>query len=350
MVHEDPWHAGNPYIFTLIEEIKRQQPECIVSWGRDLFWSDEIFNYDIVHFHWPQAFMAGDRHTEDDFLHHIERMKSQGVKVVSTCHDLEPHYNQCAEHSESMRIVYAHSDAILHLGNYSKSLFEAKYPNSIHFLLPHHLYDTIYKIFPSKEESAHYLKLPKEKKYILCFGTFRSSEERNLIIRLCKDIKDKKVKILAPGFMDVNYPKKSYVGLKQRLKKLIYQYKYGIYCTGRTFAPVSDEDVPYYYGLAEVAFIQRVKILNSGNAYLPMLFGKVVVGPDTGNVGPVLKKWGYPVFDVNNLSTIKVAVLNGIEMAKRGISQIQQEKQLEEYSTNSIVRKMCDYYCTILSE
>ena len=32
MVHEDPWHAGNPYISTLIEETKRQHPECVIDW------------------------------------------------------------------------------------------------------------------------------------------------------------------------------------------------------------------------------------------------------------------------------------------------------------------------------
>ena len=349
MVHEDPWHAGNPYIFTLIEEIKRQQSECIVSWGRDLFWSDEIFSYNIVHFHWPQAFMAGDRHTEEDLLHHIGRMKNQGVKVVSTCHDLEPHYSQCAEHSGSMRIVYAHSDAILHLGNYSKSLFETKYPHSVHFPLPHHLYDTLYKIFPSKEESAKYLNLPSNKTYILCFGTFRSDEERDLVIRLNESLRKRNIRILAPGFLNVNYPRSTFVGIKQRLRKLFYQYRYGIYCTGKEFAPVPEKDVPYYYGVADIAFIQRVKILNSGNAVLPMLFGKVVVGPNTGNVGPLLKKWCYPVFDVNDLSTVTSCVIEGLEKAKHGIAKTTQKQQLEEYSTKRITEQLYIYYCTCIN-
>ena len=51
MVHEDPWHAGNPYIYTLIEGIQQSHPDCELAWGRDPFWSEDIYTYDIVHFH-----------------------------------------------------------------------------------------------------------------------------------------------------------------------------------------------------------------------------------------------------------------------------------------------------------
>ncbi|MCR5186176.1 MAG: hypothetical protein K6D97_03565 [Clostridia bacterium] len=350
MVHEDPWHAGNPYIFTLIEEIKRQHPESVVSWGRDLFWSDEIYTYDIVHFHWPNAFMAGDPHSEKDLLLHIDNMHKKGVKIVATCHDLEPHYNQCSDHAEAMAIVYNHADAIFHLGDYSKSLFEKKYEDAKHFFIPHHLYDTVYRFFPSKEESATYLGLPINKKYILCFGTFRSDEERNLVIRLSRELGDRSIRFLAPGFMDINLPRKSFAGIKQRLWKKYIQFKYGIYCTGRSFAPVSDEDVPYYYGICDIAFIQRVKILNSGNAFMPMLFGKVVVGPDTGNVGMTLKKWGYPVFDVNNLSTVCVAVQKGLDMSRQKLPSNEiQNKQKGVYSTKNIMEKLYSFYCETIN-
>jgi hypothetical protein len=61
--------------------------------------------------------------------------------------------------------------------------------------------------------------------------------------------------------------------------------------TGHSWVPVDDNILPYYYAASDLAFIHRVKILNSGNAIMPMLFGKVVVGPDVGNVGVLLKKW-----------------------------------------------------------
>ena len=94
--------------------------------------------------------MGRDPHSESDLLHPIERMKTAGVKIVATCHDLEPHYDQFADKVESMRIVYSHCDAIIHLGEYSKELFEKRYPNVEHLLIPHHLYDTVFTKIPSR--------------------------------------------------------------------------------------------------------------------------------------------------------------------------------------------------------
>ena len=123
MVHEDPWHAGNPYISTLIEQIQATHPDSEVAWGRERFWSQEIFSYDIVHFHWPQAFMAYDSHTLQDLLSHLELMKASGVRIVATCHDLEPHYSQCADKAESLTTVYSHCDAVFHLACISVEMF-----------------------------------------------------------------------------------------------------------------------------------------------------------------------------------------------------------------------------------
>lgn len=347
MVHEDPWNAGNPFIYTLIEGIKKSHPECGMGWGRENFWSDEILSYDIVHFHWPQTFMGKDPHTETDFLHHIENMKSSGVKIVATCHDLEPHYNQFADKAESMRIVYSHCDAIFHLGNYSKTLFEKKYPNAVHYLLPHHLYDTVYTNFPSREESLKKLGLPDNRIYILCFGAFRAQQERELIFSLSKQLADKNIVILAPSFMNIWWH--SFRLLHKRLIKWFYKFRYHIYCTGSTWRAVSDESLPYYYGAADIAFIPRLKILNSGNALMPMLFGKVVVGPDCGNVGPLLHQWNYPVFSVEDVDNVGSIVRKALQMGKEGFGGQNRLRQLDEYSTEVIVERLYTAYLLITS-
>lgn len=347
MVHEDPWHAGNPYIYTLIEGLQKQYPDCEISWGRDAFWSDDIFSYDLVHFHWPQTFMGKDSHTETDLLHHIERMRSVGVKIVATCHDLEPHYDQFADKAESMKIVYSHSDAIIHLGEYSKELFEKRYPHAKHLLIPHHIYDTVYTHFPSREESLKYLNLPQDKTYVLCFGAFRAKQERQLIINLSKQLDDKNIAILAPSFMNIWW--RSFRLFHKRLKKFYYQYRYNIYCTGSTWRAVSDDVLPYYFCASDVVFIQRLKILNSGNAVLPMLFGKVVVGPDCGNVGPLLKQWGYPVFSVDDTNQLGEMIKSSIELEKKGVAIQNRKGQLIEYSTMIIVGMLYEDYKYVIS-
>ena len=346
MVHEDPWNAGNPYIYTLIEGIQKSHQDCNVAWGRDRFWSDEIFSYDIVHFHWPQTFMGKDPHSQADFLHHIERMKSNGVKIVATCHDLEPHYDQFADKAESMKIVYSHSDMIIHLGEYSKALFKKCYPDTQHILIPHHLYDTIYTHFPSKTEALKYLGLTEGKTYILCFGTFRAKQERQMIIELSKQLDDRSIVILAPSFMNIWC--RSFRLLHKRLIKLYYQQRYHIYCTGSTWCAVSDEALPYYYAAADIVFIQRLKILNSGNALMPMLFGKVVVGPDCGNVGPLLRHWNYPVFPVDDLKDLGEITRNAIRMKEDAMRN--RNNQMAEYATSVISDKLYNVYQYLITD
>ena len=348
MVHEDPWHAGNPYIYTLIEGLQRSHPDCEIGWGRELFWSDDIYSFDIVHFHWPQTFMGKDSHSETDLLHHIERMKSSGVKIVATCHDLEPHYNQFADKVESMRIVYSHCDAIFHLGDFSKTLFEKEYPDAAHYLLPHHLYDTVYTYFPSRDESLKRLGLPDNRAYILCFGAFRAQQERELIFSLSKQLADKDIVILAPSFMNIWWH--SFRLPHKRLIKWYYKIRYHIYCTGSTWRAVSDESLPYYYGAADIAFIPRLKILNSGNALMPMLFGKVVVGPDCGNVGPLLHQWNYPVFSVDDVDNVGSIVRKALQRGKEGIGGQNRLHQLGEYSTEVIVERLYAAYLLITSK
>lgn len=348
MVHEDPWHAGNPYIYTLIEECQKSHPDIRISWGRENFWSDDIFSFDVVHFHWPQTFMGKDPHNEADLLHHIEKMQSAGVKIVATCHDLEPHYDQFADKTESMKIVYSHCDAIIHLGEYSKTLFEERYPHANHILIPHHLYDTVYTHFPSRAESLRYLKLPEDKIYVLCFGTFRAKQERQLIIKLSKQLADRNIIILAPSFMSVWWH--SFRLLHKRLIKLYYQYRYNIYCTGRTWRAVSDEKLPYYYSAADVVFIQRVKILNSGNAMMPMLFGKVVVGPDCGNVGSLLRHWNYPIFSVDNINNIGEITREALRMERDNIGISNKDRQLNEYATSVISDKLYKVYQCLIDD
>lgn len=346
MVHEDPWHAGNPYIYTLIEGLRQQYPDCEIGWGREGFWSEGIMTYDIVHFHWPQTFMGNDAHGESDLQQHLERLRNKGVRIVATCHDLEPHYGQFADKAEAMRIVYSHSDAIIHLGTYSQRLFTERYPQCCHLLIPHHLYDTVYQSFPSREDSLRYLHLPADKRYVLCFGAFRASQEQQLVMELGRQLADSDVTILAPAFMNVWW---RWFRLPNKLlTKAYYQHRYGIWCTGRTWHAVSDDALPYYYGAADAVFIQRLKILNSGNAVMPMLFGKVVVGPDCGNVGPLLREWGYPVFPVDDTSSVGSFVRTALEMGRSGLGSMNRERQILVYATSVITRQLHKVYQSLL--
>lgn len=342
MVHENPWKAGNPYISTLIDAIQQLHPDCHMAWGRDAFWSDDALTYDIIHFHWPQTFMGRDPHSEEQFQQHIDRMRAAGVKILATCHDLKPHYRQFAEHAEAMRIVYERCEVIIHLGSYSLALFQQLYPQATHVLIPHHLYDTLYPVRPSRQEALQRLNLPADRRYVLCFGAFRARQERELIKLLGRALIPQHVTILAPSFMNVWWH--TFRHPLYLMKKAWLQHRYHIRCTGSSWRAVSDAMLPYYYAAADVVFVQRVKILNSGNALLPMLFGRVVAGPDCGNVGPLLRHWGYPTFPVDAPHQAVDAVRKALALSAGGLAEDNRPKQLKEYSTTTIAHRLYQLY------
>lgn len=347
IVHEDIYNAGNPYIYTLVEGIQKLDNSVTFGYGREDFWSDNIYTYDIVHFQWPQAFMAGDSHSCSDLKCLIVKLHNKGIKVVSTCHDLRPHYNQCSDYADCMNLVYSASDVIIHLGEYSKDVFELKYPKAKHFIVPHHIYDNVYKKIPSRNEACKVLNLNPNKKYILCFGTFRAEEERDIVRLVARKFKN--YEILAPGFMDIETGRRfSILPNKSERKAYLYRYWYKIHMTGRTWNSVPDKLLPFYYVASNICLIQRKQILNSGNAILPMLFDKVVVGPDTGNVGPLLKSMGYPMFKTDDDTSILKAITEAIELQNSGIAKKKHNSFLDTYSTTTISNLLLEKYREIL--
>lgn len=102
------------------------------------------------------------------------------MKIISTCHNLYAHVKYTAFSDLLYDWVYEASDVIVHLGIYSLSLLEQKYPCVKHVIIPHHVYDTIYTRLVDKSDALAYLGLSSKYKYILCLGAFRTTEEKKL--------------------------------------------------------------------------------------------------------------------------------------------------------------------------
>lgn len=319
---EDPYEKHqNPYVRTLIDGINCQYND--VSWGYGLsaFWDERILEYDIIHIHWPDIFTwYNDPNLTNAivFEERLKYIKTKGIKVITTCHNLKPHYSDNEIRIQVYDIAYNNSDCIIHLGKCSLELFEIKYPNKEHYLLMHHTYDTIYTQLPSHEESINRLRLDPSKKYILCFGAFRDDEERNLIIQLAKYLRGRKVNILAPSFYKVPEGKHPHNVLKPLLRFLYYKFKHPNIKINKDYF-VNNEMLAYYYGASSISLIQRTKILNSGNVPLGFYMKNIVVGPNLGNVGTWLQETQNPTFNPNDINTLYKAIDFALENNDKGM-------------------------------
>ncbi len=77
-------------------------------------------------------------------------------------------------------------------------------------------------------------------------------------------------------------------------------------------------DLPYYMAASNVIFIQRKGQLNSVNIPLAFLFHKVVIGPDSGNIGELLRNTGNPVFRSDKKQDIIRALKEARHLSARG--------------------------------
>ena len=105
---------------------------------------------------------------------------------------------------------------------------------------------------------------------------------------------------------------------------------------------IPDDLMQCYFCAADVVLIQRLDILNSGN--LPMAFaaGKVVVGPNVGNVGLILRETDNFTFDPDHIES----AISALQSALGAISKGEENKEYaaKHWSSDIIATELLKHY------
>lgn len=313
----NPYNSPNPYVATIMDCMRSVYNDVEFGYGIDRFWEEEIFQYDIIHIHWPDVIIDNQPSCNliKAFKVRLLEIRKNNIDVAVTCHNFQPHYCKESFNKECYAIVYGIANIMLHLGRYSKAIMEKKYPQAKHILIYHHTYDTIYSL-KDRDDSLKMLKLNPQKRYILCFGQFRDEEERELVDIVAKHFYNKNIEILAPRYFELvrrrNFLITIWNWIKIKTKEFLIPglHIYGWYIT--------DEMLPFFYAASDVSLIQRKKILNSGSLPMGFFMSKVVVGPDVGNVGELLKETGNPTFSIDSFNSLIDALEKAFALFARG--------------------------------
>lgn len=337
----------NPYVKTLFNGLVNKGVD--VTCSIDEFWSNAIC-YDIVHIQWPNLLVDNSDATCSRLQSVIANIKEQNIPIICTCHNLVPHYNSGVALNNAYRIVYNNCDYIHHLGEASIQLLKDFYPEmkAEHFIIPHHTYDEMYDLNISKEEARDALGIPRNIKCILSMGMFRHEEEREMLISLRKGLSKEEYCILAPGFFWTTIIRKNvflaFRALLLTIKHSVIAKYYGIRICHK-FVP--DNMLPLYLRSADVMFIQRKKILNSGNVSLAMLAGLPIVGPNDGNVESILRKTGNFIFDRNNINELPSIIRKAI--ATENLGKKNHDYAMENLTTSTVADALISFYESCLS-
>lgn len=328
-----------PFMRTLSDALEESGVDLTCS--VQTFWTDWR-SFDIIHFQWPDSVLRRGK-TSKDLESTISCIRQSGIKIVTTVHNLAPHYCNDKERLDCYDIVYRNTDIFVHLGTYSCSEFKKQYPDAEHRVILHHAYTRIYTSFPSREDASAKLNLAPDYKYILCLGSFRAKEERQMISELARGLNHRGYRILAPSFYKF-IPGRRYFFHNFVTKCIIVLRKVADpnLIIGPEFVPF--EDVPYYYAVSDMAFVQRKVILNSGNVPMAFLFGKVVVGPNIGNVGPWLSEVGNPTFDPSDAKSILDAIDEAEKLVAEGVGERNREYALSHIAPATIASQYKELY------
>ncbi len=330
----------NPFAITIINAIQALDENIIIDCCKDCLWLDKIYEYDIIHVMWPE-FLVSNSRSAIDLYNRLSIIKNKGIKIVSTCHNLFPHYCQDIQRHDAIKYSYEISDSIHHMGIQSMSYLAAILPRVRHELIPHHIYDQYYQHLPSREEACRHLGLSAEYDYILSLGAIRDVSEVELIEFVVKNL-GPSTKLIAPSLV---YNIGGRLDLFTRLK--YYRKKYLINRNRliSNIGVIDDNELPYYLAVSSVSLIQRVKILNSGNLPLGFYAGNVVVGPKVGNVGQILQDTGNYVF--SDIAEIPDLIESAITAYKQGQGSINNKIATENWSSSIIASKIISSYYSL---
>ena len=312
----------------------------------DAFWN-RTGDFDVVHLHFPEyltyeierAYLGS---LTQDLIAQIEarlRFWSACSRLVITRHVLLPHAAQSDPRWERLyKTVYRYMDGVVHFAEPSIVEFQQRYARTdfvhsppIHRVIPHHNYASLPNQV-SQAAARRALGLPQNAHVLLVFGAIRNDTERTLVLDAFNEARVPRKRLLVSRWRE-NLPQVSWIRMKywlRDLKRLAcrlhprYHFNYGF---------VEDEDTQLYLNAADVLFIPRLHVLNSGNVTLGMTFGKVVVGPDSLDVGYLLRQTGNVVFDPDRPTTAAAAVERGMALAREGrVGPANQQLALAEWS------------------
>jgi len=328
---------NNRFLVDLNAELSRH---CELVHSSDVFWEMQG-SFDVVHLHFPeyltyeieQAYgtgLTGDliAATEKRLQFWAGRSRLVVTRHVKLPHDAleDPMW------AEMYETFYRYADAVVHFAQPSIDEFRDRYRNTRfyrghephHAIIPHHNYCSLpNEITPDAARAR--LKIPKRAAVMLVFGAIRNEAERQLV---CDTFR--RMGVPRKTLLVSKWPEKladvSWIRLKYWLRDAnrLYRRIHPRYFFNYGF--VEEKDAQVYLNAADVLFIPRLHVLNSGNITLGMTFGRVVVGPDCLDVGALLRETGNPVFAPDKPESAVNAVESGFRLAAEGKVGVENQK------------------------
>ena len=270
--------------------------------------------------------------SENEFTFFLNKIKNNKIKLASIIHEIESLRN--ASLNNFYQIGFSSCSLLIHLTDYSLKL-NNYFKNSINTVIPHPFYENIPNNL-TKEQARIKLSISNDTKLILSFGNIRNKNEANFLIRTMENLnKVDRFELITTRFHFSKNP------IIYKLKKFFFSKKKYLHLNDKLI----DEDViQLYFNAADILILPRIneENQNSGVIFLATYFKKIIVGPNTGNIGYMLNNLKLPTFDKSNDKSIVNALLKGYKLSR---SQNITDENYANLSISNNKEKIANEYC-----
>lgn len=316
---------GNNYLWYFYKSLKEQNLDIISSQKE---WLKESIKFDAVFIHWPEYLPLFDIKSKNEFVRFsIERVKffKNTSKIFYFVHNKEPYFDKKNNLSPLFEYIIYNSSAIFHFSDFSKELFIEKYKNiNVQFVVPHGNYRELIKERFDNKFFLKNLKLNPANITVSTIGAIRNKKEFEILRGFAKNFLNKNCNFIYVGDITSDYSSIFYdnvfsyllrvIFIKFKLLNLIkYHRSFKLRRLGNNI--YIDPKNTNQFNLAnicnssDILLICKSENINSGNIALGFTFGCVVLGPNIGNIGEILRNYKNITYEVNNLDYEKVVEL-----------------------------------------
>ena len=290
-------------------------------------------SYDIVNIHWPEAIFDWLEPTKEE----IEILKEEIIKwkksaiIVYTKHDRERVKGWTKNFKILFQIIEENSDVFIHLGEFSRKIYLKKYPEKRHEIIPHPTFESSFEKI-SKEQARKELGINQKALVITVPGQIRSRKERALLLKSFRKLSHTNKVLISTNMrneMEWDFPGRIRIKNLFNIKSYIkgsFEDKHQPPEYIFSYLPQDKYNFSIRIAAADIIFIPRIDLLNTGNVLLGLTFNKVTVGPAIGNIKEQLEEHNLPVFDPKSISSAVKAIEEGIELYLKGQEPVANDK------------------------
>ncbi len=309
---------------------------------------EEITSYRLpinsfLHLHWLGGVIGNTENTEvaeskiESFISKIKRIKSNGVKIIWTVHNILPHDSKLKKAQIKLRVELIKIADIIHLMNdetiaLAEPFFEIPLKKVIS--IPHPSYRKYYPSIVSKEESRFQLSIPQNSKVYLFFGSIQAYKGLEDLLNAFEKLQQKNPNIyllIAGKVVNKSY----FSALRSRIN-----INMNILLVD---ARISTEHVQYYFKAADYCVCPYRISLNSGVAHLSHTFNTPVIAPNIGGFKSLLNTGGGLMYDNGNIDDL-------YRVMKKSLKVNFTEKEIELIDSNYEIKKISnDFHKRIIN-